>query len=418
MRLYHSFFFMSVITSLTIHVSAQNVLSLKETVQLTKKSNPDLKVVSYNMNAAQADITSAKIRPNLFFNTQLLHIANANNRADGTSWGNSVNTQYWWQVTKRFQLPTQRSSRIDLSKKTLIQSKLDYNEASRNVYLDAANKWLDVWAAKVNLDILKKGKVNVDSLVEINLIRLKDQVITSTDLLRTQLLQQQYQRDIITANQNYINELQRLKYMLGTSDSISVDLADTTFNNIDLSSDSLVELGSHLRTDILSAKNAIDVSASNIKLQRSFAYPQPEAGMIWNPQNKVSYLGFYGTVEIPLFNRNQGQREKAEVLKLKTEENLRATERQAETEVNTSYRNYVVQKESLKSFEKNLVQAETILNNVRYSYLKGSTSIIDLLEAQRSWLDTQQRYYGTMEYLRRSYVQLLYATGIINQLAE
>ena len=95
MRLYHSFFFMSVITSLTIHVSAQNVLSLKETVQLTKKSNPELKVVSYNMNAAQADITSAKIRPNLIFNTQLLHIANANNRAVGTSCGNSVRVNYF-----------------------------------------------------------------------------------------------------------------------------------------------------------------------------------------------------------------------------------------------------------------------------------------------------------------------------------
>ncbi len=86
--------------------------------------------------------------------------------------------------------------------------------------------------------------------------------------------------------------------------------------------------------------------------------------------------------------------------------------------MSTAYRTYVIQRRNMASFQQNLQQAETILSNVRYAYLKGGTSIIDLLEAQRSWLDTQQRYYQTLGDFRRSYIQLLYATGLLNQMAE
>ncbi|HEY9048044.1 MAG TPA: TolC family protein [Ohtaekwangia sp.] len=397
---------------------AQKLLTLKESLQLAKKNNPDLKVASYNINSAEADITTAKIRPDPIFNMQLLHIADRNRRAEGSSWGNSVNGQYWWQVTKPLQVAGQRTNKVDLANKLFTQSKLDYTENSRGIFYAVANKWLDAWSAKIGLDILEKGKTNIDSLVQINEYRLRNKVITNTDLQRTRLLQQQYQRDIVTARQSYFNELQNLKYLLGLTDSVSVDFSDGTFNTILTAGDSLVEMGTHERSDVLAAKNAIDVSNTNMKMQRSFAYPQPEVGGMYNPQNNVPYFGFYGTVSIPIFNRNQGMREKAQVLKYQSEQNLWATERQAETEIMTAYRSYVTQRQNLEDYQRNLAEADNILNSVRYSYVKGGTSIIDLLEAQRSWLDTQQRYYSTMENFRRSYIQLLFATGIINQLAE
>jgi cobalt-zinc-cadmium efflux system outer membrane protein len=275
-----------------------------------------------------------------------------------------------------------------------------------------------VWAARVNLDILTRGKRNIDSLVQINTYRLKDKVITETDLVRTQLLQQQYQRDIVTAEQILRNERENLRYLIGGTDSISIAVDDQSFFGINTAGDSLIEEGVHHRSDVLSAKNTIDVSKTNINLQKSLSYPQPELGAVFNPQNRIPYIGFYGIVEIPIFNRNQGQREKADVQKYRAEQNLVATQRQAESEVNMAYRTYTTQRKNLADYQENLNKAEIILRNVRYSYVRGATSVIDYLEAQRSWLDTQQRYYSTMEDFRRSYVNLLFATGIINQLAE
>ena len=195
-------YLLTFILSLSIHVHAQQNLSLRASLQLAKRQNPDLKVLNYNINAAESDVTTAKIRPNPNFNVQTLHITNAGNRTDGTSWSNPVNNQYWYQLTKPFQLPAQRLNKIDFSNKLVAQSKLDVNESGRSIYFTTANKWLDVWAANINLTILQKGKANIDSLVVINEFRLKDKVITTTDLERTELLQQQYQRNPFPAHRH------------------------------------------------------------------------------------------------------------------------------------------------------------------------------------------------------------------------
>ncbi|HTF20431.1 MAG TPA: TolC family protein [Chryseolinea sp.] len=406
------------LTMTTVALYAQQAIDLRGALQRARQHNPDLRVLQQDISAARADRTTAAIKPNPVLNMQLLHMANPVDQAPGTNFFNAQNTQYWYQVTKPFQVAGQRHNKIELADKAVERSQFDYEEAARNVYRDAASSWIDVWAAQVNLNILLEGKRNIDSLVLINTYRLKNKVITDTDLDRTQLLAEQYNRDIVTARQSLLNELQALRYLLGTADSVFIALDDPTFQSITLPVDSLLASGTERRSDILSARKTIEVNQTNISLQKSLAYPQPELGAVYNPQNTTPYLGLYGTVEIPLFNRNQGQREKAQVLELRAEQNLLATERQAEAEVTAAYRTYVTQRANLSGYQQNLEKSARILNSVRYSYLKGATSVIDYLEAQRSWLDTQQRYYATMEVFRRSYVNLLYATGMINQLAE
>ncbi len=82
----------------------------------------------YSINAAEADITTAAIRPNPIFNTQLLQMTNLIIILRRVQHGpNVANGQYWFQVTKPFQLPGQRSNKIEYSKKQYIQSRLDYN---------------------------------------------------------------------------------------------------------------------------------------------------------------------------------------------------------------------------------------------------------------------------------------------------
>jgi cobalt-zinc-cadmium efflux system outer membrane protein len=399
-------------------LQAQQSIDLREALQRARQNNPDLRVLEQDISAAHADRTTAAIKPNPVVNLQLLHLVNPVDQAPETGFFSAKNTQYWYQVTKPFQVAGQRQNKIALADQAVERSQFDYAEAARNVYRDAASSWVDVWAAQVNLNILLEGKRNIDSLVMINTYRLKNKVITDTDLTRTQLLAEQYNRDIVTARQALLNELQSLRYLLGVTDSISIALNDPSFQTMAAPMDSLLAAGTERRSDILSARKNIQVSQTNINLQKSLAYPQPELGAVYNPQNNTPYLGFYGTVEIPIFNRNQGQREKAQVLELRAEKNLLATERQAEAEVASAYRTYMTQRANLEGYRSNLEKAERILSSVRYSYLKGATSVIDYLEAQRSWLDTQQRYYATMEAFRRSYVYLLYATGMINQLAE
>jgi len=158
------------------------------------------------------------------------------------------------------------------------------------------------------------------------------------------------------------------------------------------------------------------MAESNIKYQKSLAWPVPELGMIWNPQNTIPYLGFFGTIKVPLFDRNQGEIEKSKYIQLQAEQGVRNAQIKLSTEVKAAFMTYQIEKENLKKYEIMLDQSNQVLENVRYAYLKGGTTIIDFLDAQRSWFDTRQLFLNARLSYFQSYIQLLYVTGIINQL--
>ena len=397
--------------------NAQNNYTLQKALQTAKANNPYLKTEQLNIGIAQTDIITAKLRPNPILNNQSLQLMQPSQFPASTDWFNGQNRQVSWQLTKPFQVAGQRKYKIDVAKKNVSFAENNYLETERNIFSEVASKWLEVWTAQKQLEIIQIAKSNIDSLVLTNQIRYKNQVITQTDLFRTELLLKQYAIQYKTALQEVINRQNELKFLLGVQEDLSIDANDNFLFRIPQSIDSLLKQSLQNRSDIQTVKSLIDVSNSNIKLQKSLAFPQPELGFIWNPQNTIPYFGIYATVDLPFFNRNQGEIKKSYLLKDQAEKQLFTIQTQIQTEISVAFSNYKLQQQNLESFNVLLQQSQTILDNVKYAYLKGGTTIIDFLEAQRSWLETQQQYYDAMQSYRQSYIQLLYATGLINQLA-
>lgn len=399
-------------------VAAQTNYSFQKALQTAKANNPVLKTQHFDVGIAETDIITAKLRPNPILNNQSLQLAKPHYFAPNTPWYDGRNHQVWWQLTKPFQLPAQRKYKIEVAEKNVSYSQKIYNETERGLLQDVAGKWIDVWTAKKQLDILQAAKNNTDSLVSINRLRLKNQVITQTDLSRTELLASQYYLQIKSAEQEYRNELLNLKFFLGVQDDVKIDTSDTFVFALSSGMDSLLQEALANRSDIQTLKLSIDAANSNIKLQKALSYPTPELGAIYNPQNKIPYVGFYGTIQIPLFSRNQGEIKKSQLIKQQAEQGLATTQQQIQAEIVTAFNSYQTQKANLQNFDGLLNQSNTILNTVKYAYLRGGTTIIDYLEAQRSWLETRQHYYETLQAYRQSYIQLLYASGLIHQLAQ
>jgi len=68
---------------------------------------------------------------------------------------------------------------------------------------------------------------------------------------------------------------------------------------------------------------------------------------------------------------------------------------------------------------RNIIEkSETVLQSVKYAYTRGGTTIIDFLDAQRTWFDTQKMYYEALYNYRKNYLQLLSVTGLINQYTQ
>lgn len=409
-----------ILTSLLVFSLAsqgQTIYSLPAAVTSAKSSSPILKAASYNINMAEGSLITARLHTNPVLNNQTLQMTSSKYFSKGTEFSNPLNRQVWWQLTKPFVLPAQRRNRIDIAQQNIGLNQQGYSENIRNFSSDVANQWLNAWVLKSRLEILSEAYSNIDSLVKINKSRLKNQVITQTDLIRTQLLQDQYQLQRINAEKDFRNELQRLRYLIGVTDSINVDINGVSeFIAIPDHMDTLIAQAIRERPDVRAARLAVLLAETNIKYQKSLVLPQPELGMIWNPQNTIPYLGFFGTVRVPLFDRNQGEIERSRFQRMQADEGVRNAQVRIETEVRAAYQTYQTEKENLRKYGLMLTQADLVLDNVRYAYLKGGTTIIDFLDAQRSWFDTRQLYLNARLSYFQSYIQVLYVTGIINQL--
>ncbi|MBS1680412.1 MAG: TolC family protein [Bacteroidetes bacterium] len=402
---------------MAVGAKSQTAYSIQQALTVARQNNPFLKTENFNINIAKSDVVTARLRPNPALNNQTLQLTSSKYYPAGTEWHNNINRQVWWQLTRPFQMPSLRKSKIELANNSFIYSQEAFGETLRSFSFNTANQWLNTWIIESQLDLLQQAYTNLDSLVRINKARLRNQVISQTDLIRTQLLLEQYSIQINNSKIAFKNEIQSLKYFIGTVDSIDVDITSPieviTFPH-DL--DSLYSIATHNRNDVRVAKAQIAVTESNIKLQKAVVLPIPELGMIWNPQNTIPYVGFYGTIKLPILDRNQGEREKSKYLQLQAQQNLKNTELQLHTEVEAALKAYLAEKENLKKFETILAQSQQVLESVRYAYVKGGTTIIDFLDAQRSWFDTRQLYLNELLTYHQSYVRVLFVTGLINQL--
>lgn len=398
-------------------VHAQVRVSLRQALQQARTASPVLQTQFLNADVARADVVTAALKPNPVLNNQTLLLLRPSLYPEGTSVFNPQNHQIWWQLTKRFQRPIQRRTRVELAERNVALVQSQYADAERNLLTDAANAWLDAWSARVRYDLLLQAQANVDSLVRINEVRLRNQVITQTDLIRTRLLSEQYTLQLRSTQQEYRGALQALRFFLGTTDSLDIDAAaPVEWLAVEAPPDTLLSQTLARRPDVEAARRNIFAAQSNLAYQKVAWLPVPELGAIWNPQNGIPYLGAYGTVEIPIFSRNQGEIQKARVQQVQAERNLRAVQVQAQTQLIAAYQTYQTQRGNVERFRSILDQSDRVLNTVRYAYLRGGTTIIDFLEAQRSWFDTRQLYNDALLQYRRSYVQLLSATGRIQDL--
>ncbi len=399
-------------------LKAQQIYDLKQALQAASANNPDLKAASYDIDATRSDIVTAQLRPNPTLNNQSLQMIQSSSFAAGTSWSSNSNRQVWWQLTKPFQLSGQRKYKIENANLNVKLSESVYAETQRNLFRDVALKWLDVWVASKQVGLIETAKTNIDTLVGANIIRLRNQVTTQTEVMRTQLLASQYDLQMQNAKQVYLNEVSNLKYLTGDAGNISVDTTENFVMAFDTLLNAIRDQALQNRSDLAIARSSIAVADANIKLQDALAKPTPELGFIYNPQNKVPYAGIFATIELPFFSRNQGERQKSRILKQQADQSYTALQQRVNTEVQTAYSSYQLQRQQIQRFVQLRSQARQILANVKYAYLRGGTTVIDFLEAQRNWLETEQQYYQSLALYRQNSIKLLYVTGTINQLAK
>ena len=122
-------------------------------------------------------------------------------------------------------------------------------------------------------------------------------------------------------------------------------------------------------------------------------------------------LGFFFSAPVPVFNRNQGEIERARQESKQGAARVGAIEADIQTEVRNAWVQYSTSRELLESIEHDLLaQARDVRDTMEYSYRRGEASLVEFLDAERAFNDARQSYTGA----RADYARSLYALAAIS----
>ena len=146
-----------------------------------------------------------------------------------------------------------------------------------------------------------------------------------------------------------------------------------------------------------------------VRLQMAQAKPDYTVATEYRRQQvnaKSNSLTFTVSMPLPIFNKNQGEIERARTEQRQIEARIRALQASIANEVQTAYEQYSTSRSLLENIEKDMLkEAKEVRDTTEYSYRRGEASLIEFLDAQRAFNDTMQSYNDARaEYARSLYI--------------
>jgi outer membrane protein, heavy metal efflux system len=117
-------------------------------------------------------------------------------------------------------------------------------------------------------------------------------------------------------------------------------------------------------------------------------------------------LGFLFCVPLPIFNRNQGEIERARLEQWQIEARVNVPEAEIRAEVRYAWQRSETARALLAYIETDMLkQTGPVLDTMESSYRRGEAGFVDFLDARRACIETTQSYNeARAEYARSLYL--------------
>jgi cobalt-zinc-cadmium efflux system outer membrane protein len=386
-------------------------ITIDDAVREALNRNLTVLAERYSVSVAQARILSAQLRPNPVFTYNLM-------LPDSAIYDNNINPlENVFRADVILEGGGKRDRRIDVAQQARSVAELQLLNTMRRVALDVQSAAVDVVLADANVALARESLQAFDDLVRVNTERVRTGDLSAVELSRSRLAALQFQNDVRQQESKLAIARNRLKTLLGRTDAATVDVAPDLRR--DAVAGDLAGLQARAlrdRPDVLAMRRDQARSTADIRLQEaqgkidytvSGEYHRQQA-----PAATGNQLGLYVSVPVPIFNRNQGEVERARQEEQQIEARIHALEADVSAEVRNAYEAYAASRDVTSTIETQmLAQARDVRATTEYSYRRGEASFVELLDAVRAFNETMQSYNEARAEYARSLYTLDSATG-------
>jgi cobalt-zinc-cadmium efflux system outer membrane protein len=256
-------------------------------------------------------------------------------------------------------------------------------------------------------------------------IRLKNGEATGIDALQSSLEARSQQTEVYQSLADMQNVLLDLLLLQGKRFSDTLDYPSDNFpyKQHDLNLSELIDKAVQNRADLLVAIKNKELSEKNLNLlkaNRAFEFTL-EAGYSYNSivKNEIapapSFNGLSAGISFPIkfSNLNKGSLQAADLALKQSQTIYEETELQITSEVIQAYCNFIGQNKKIEHYNLGLVEdAGKILQGRIYSYQNGESGLIEVLNAQRTYIELQSKYLEALFEYTAALIELERSTGI------
>ncbi len=379
-------------------------LTVDEAVSAALRANPTLRAKQAELQAVRANEITAALRPN----------PTASYAAEQLGGGSTAEPQHTVILAQPIETGGKRQRRIESARAATRTTGYELNDVRRQVVSQVKTAFASVLVAQATLDLAEQNLKTLDEIERLQRVRAEKGDISQLELLRLQVQRFAFERDAGDARQAIEAAKIALRAAIGP-DALAEPfdvVGELDFRDVPLDRNELRRRALANRPDLQAARAARDKARADVNLARANAWwdvtPQIEYQRI-GPDNTIG-VGF--SFPLRIFDRNQGEIARTRAEAERTEALTRSADVQALAEVDTALSAVRVQRERVVILRDTyLPKAQQARATVEFAYRRGGASLLDFLDAQRTYRETALEHLRAMGNFWTALYQLEAAVG-------
>lgn len=384
------------------------IISLSNAVDTALKNNPNLKAFKYEISSLEGIKIQAGLLPNPEADFEAEDFLG---RKDLSGFRGS---QYTLSASQLFELGGKRSNRVNVAESRFNSAQGEYEILVLDLIAQVKSAFFALYRIHHQISLQEK-------FIQIN----EDILKTVSERVKAGRTSPAEESKVKVALINSRIELQRLQRDYESANTGLNSLLGTTGKNFIPSTDLFEKLLTPPNKDgilgdlenIPSIKNLnyeIDFRKASLELERSQAIPDLTVNLGVRYLNELKTNSFVAGLSIPLpiFNRNQGNIQSAEVRIRQMDDIINAQKLSVISSLNTSLNNLLSAYNNAVQLRENILpESEKAYEITRQGYLQGRFAFIDLLDAQRTLFEPQTQYLLEISDYYNSLIEVENITG-------
>jgi outer membrane protein TolC len=435
-------FFILIMTICNYTLLAQKPLTLKECINYSLNNNSNIKIADYNVAISQKKITeqvgnylpqinvSGEFDDNLKLTTQLMP-AEMMGGTPGTyipvSFGNKYSMSGGVQLTQKLYDPTSLSM-IKTARINKNISELTQQQTSELTAYNVSLIYYQALVIQMQMNVLRSTLTASEQSLKSIELKYKNGMAKKIDVDKIRVSYNNSKSQLEQAELSYSQSLNTLKYSMGMPVDSSMALADTTINisKYLLEIDTLQRFQMENIIDYQLKKTNISLLQLDKKTKVSAFLPTLSFFGNYNYNAMRQEFNFFDAdkdwyqssgiglkLTIPIFDGLQRNSRVAQSkLNIKiANENLLLTDQSIKLDVFNYEIQYKNALDNINSEKENLDLAESVYKNTQLEYQQGTSSTLDLIQAESSYMVAQNTYFNKLLNLCIARLELEKAKG-------